>query len=105
MTTTGVGTVRLGRKQEISEGGRRVVAGNGRQQSTFGRLPVTHGYPAAQPALQGGKIGVACQRCPVLAWGGTVAIVGHMPRTMKQGQMLLFVRQGGQQLAKRTQDG
>src|SRR4051812_24155098 len=105
MTTIGVGTVRLGRKQEVGECGGRVAAGNGRQQSTFGRLPMPHSYPAAQPPLQGGKIGVVCKRCPVLAWGGTVTVVGHVPRAVKQGQVFLFIRQGGQKLAKRTQDG
>ena len=66
---------------------------------------MAHGDPAAQPTFQGGKVGPACQRCPVPAWGSTVAIVGHASRAVKQRQMHLFVRQDGQKLAERAQNG
>ena len=57
-----VSAVALGGKEKICECSRRGAANNGRQHGSFGRIPVTHGHPAPQPMLQGGEIGLTCER-------------------------------------------
>jgi hypothetical protein len=47
----GLGAVRLGRQEEICECSRRGAAGNGRQHSSLGRIPMPHDHPAPQPAF------------------------------------------------------
>ena len=101
----GVGAVRLGRKEEICECSRRGAAHNGRQHGSFGRIPVPHGHPAPQPALEGGEVGPTCQRRALPAWGCTVAIRSHAPRPVKQSKVRLLLRQERQELAERGQDG
>ena len=77
---------------------------NRRQHGSFGSIPVPHGRPAPQPALQGGEVGSTCQRRARSAWSCTVAIRSHAPRSMKQSEVRLFLRQKGQELAESSQD-
>ena len=105
VSAIGVGAVRLGRKEEIRECSRRGAARNGGQHGTFGRIPVPHGHPAPQPAFEGGRVGPTCQRRALPARGCTVAIRSDAPHPVKQSKVRLLLRQEGQKLAERGQDG
>src|SRR5215472_6342749 len=93
VAATRVSAVGLGGKQKICECSRRGAANNGRQHSSFRRIWVTHGHPAPQPTLQGGEIGLACERLAPPTWGRTIAIRSHAPRTVKQSQVRFLLRQ------------
>ena len=105
VSAIGIGAVGLGRKEQIGECRRRGAAGDGGQHGAFGRLPMPHGHPAPQPALEGREVGPARQRCALAARCCTVAIRSDAPRAVKQSKVRLLFRQEGQKLTERGQDG
>src|ERR1700740_2124456 len=80
VSAIGIGAVGLGCKEEIGERARRGATNSGGQHGTFGRIPMPHGHPTPQPALEGGEVGLTCQRRKLSARGRTLAIRSYAPR-------------------------
>ena len=105
VSSVGKGAVRLRRKEKIRECRGGGAASNGRQHGTFGPIPMSHGDPATQPALESADLRLVGQRRTVPARGCTVAIRCHSSCPVKQSEMRLLLGQVRQKLAERGQDG
>ena len=92
MSAVGEGAIRLGRKQEIGELGRRSTARDGREHGALGRLAMAYGRPTPQPPVDGGQIGPARERRTLLARRLSIAVSGDAARAVEQRQEGLFLR-------------
>src|SRR5262249_30530307 len=100
----GESSVRVRRKQEVSECGRRDAGGDGGEQSALGRLTMAHACPAPYPPLEGGEIRSARERSTQPPWRLAVAISRNAARAVEQGEIGLLFGQNGQEIAERDKD-
>ena len=56
------------------------------EHCALGPLAMADRHPTPKPALQGGKIGSACQRESIPPWRCTFAVLGHALRPVKKQQ-------------------
>ena len=62
-------------------------------------------HPTPKPALQGGKIGSACQRDSIPPWRCTFAVLGHVLSPVKQSKVPLLIRQQRQKFTECGKNG